>query len=111
MRPSTDPEFQSVLVQWWLRISRSGAAVYDLESGTLDPVGDWLTTGPQRQIYAYPAEIWHFDTLVELAQEFEGRSGRSCVIASALQITVIINPDILHDIEIPQLYLAYIASL
>jgi len=105
-----DPKFHLVMTAWWLRICRSGPAVYDLEPGTLDPVNDWQSTGPERCVYAYPSSIWDLATLQALAEEFEQHTGRSCVIASALQITAFINTDILHDQEIPGLYLAYIAA-
>lgn len=103
-----DPEFRSVMVQWWLRITRSGPVVDDLESGSLDPLADWLTARAGRSIYAYPTEIWSWEDLNHLAEEFHNLSGRRAVIVSALQITVIINTDILSEIEIPGLYLAYL---
>lgn len=103
-----DPEFRSVMVQWWLRITRSGPVVDDLESGSLDPLTDWLTASASRSIYAYPTEIWSYDELRDIAQKFYDLSGRRAVIVSALQITVIINTDILSEIEIPGLYLAYL---
>lgn len=106
-----DPRFHSAMTQWWLRICRTGPAVYDLEPGTLDPVSDWQSTGPERRIYAYPTELWELETLLILAEEFEQQSGRPTTIASALQITHIINPDIIHEQEIPGLYLVYIGPI
>lgn len=101
-----DPGFDQVLSTWWIEINHYHVMPMDLEPGHANPLRDWAR---QRE----PDVLWYYAlddrdepdwlSLFDVAQHLS--SIEYCHVTTALYITSQIAPDLLHEIEIPGIWL------
>ena len=106
MRQSKDPDFLPVLRTWWIEINEWIPMNLALAEGTQDPAIDWMHQERSDQVWWYDHDRWQesdFESrlwLVSHLPEF-----MSVHVTTALYITSQISTDLLHDLEIPGVWL------
>lgn len=101
-----DPRFQSILHQWWQEFNSWVDTELPLTEGTRNPMRDWLEQGDSDLLWYYPLDDWDFDELVERINTVIELPGMEAIgLVTALSVTARLNEDLLHELEIPGIWL------
>lgn len=106
MLQSGDPGFQACLRTWWIEINDLVPMNLRIQRGGLDPVLDWMHQESSDQVWYYDHDAWgetDFESrlwLVSHLPEF-----LSVHVITALAVTAQISEDLLHELEIPGVWL------
>jgi hypothetical protein len=99
-------DFDWVMASWWIAINESHPFNIRLAQGGRDPMLDWMHQTSEDVVWYYSLDAWQEDDFrnrLWLAQH----SGLvdSVHVVTALYLTSMISEDILHDLEIPGVWL------
>ena len=101
-----DPGFDPVIMDWWLEINARLAMPMDLFSGSSRPLQDWASQPEADAVWYYALDLFEedeFHKFLTLAQHMQ--SIDSVHVVTALYITSQLSDDLLHDIQIPGVWL------
>ena len=98
--------FDWVMASWWTAMNESHPFNIQLHSGGQDPMLDWMHQTSEDVIWYYSLRLWQEDDFCNrlwLARH----SGLvdSVHVVTALYLTSMVAEDILHDFEIPGVWL------
>ena len=99
-------QFDWVMASWWVELNHAHEFDIPLHAGGADPMLDWIHQTEPDVIWYYAMDLWQeadFGNRLWLAQhrpEFV-----SVHVTSALYLTSMISEDILHDQEIPGVWM------
>ena len=98
--------FDWVMASWWIAMNESHPFDIRLHAGGQDPMLDWMHQTAPDAIWYYSLDAWEEDDFrnrLWLAQH----SGMidSVHVVTALYLTSMVSDDILHDMEIPGVWL------
>lgn len=101
-----EQDFDHIMATWWILINRELPMNLPIHPGTHNPLRDWVGQTESDAVWFYglddrEEEDWH-DQL-NLASHLETLD--SVHVTTALYITSQISEDLLHDIEIPGVWL------
>lgn len=109
MTNMTQPEqldFYSILLNWYIEIQEHLQYPIKLARGSSIPISDWMQQSESDQLWYYALDghtehQWH--DLFWLAKQ--DRSIDSVHVTTALYITAQLDEDLLHELEIPGVWI------
>ena len=107
MRQPWDQGFDPILADWWIRINREHPVNLPIRAGSAQPIRDWVG---QRESDA----LWYYALDDRTEQEWREQLDLASLletidsvhVITALSITSQLSEDLLHEIEIPGIWLA-----
>lgn len=109
MTNMTQPEqldFYSILLTWYIEIQEKLQYPIKLARGSNVPISDWRDQSAQDQLWYYALDNYdedHWHSLFWLAKQT--KSIESVHVTTALYITAQLDEDLLHELEIPGVWI------
>lgn len=105
MRQPWDPGFDEVIETWWTQLNDYQCLTVDLYPGHI-PLKDWAQQQDQDRLWFYPLDDWEEEDMRQFLVLAQGLPGVDQVhVSTALYITSQVSEDLLHDVEIPGVWL------
>ena len=98
--------FDWVMASWWIAMNQHHEFNIQLHAGGQDPMLDWMHQSSEDVIWYYGLDQWQeadFHNRLWLARH--SHMVDSVHVVTALYLTAMISDDILHDLEIPGVWL------
>jgi len=99
--------FDRILAHWWLRLNQRHPMNLPIHQGTHSPIRDWAGQADPDAVWFYGLDDREDEAWQEpLALARHLASIDSVHVTTALAITAQLDEDLLHELEIPGIWLA-----
>ena len=106
LRQPWDQGFDSVLIDWWTGFNDVLPTELTLAQGSHQPLTDWVVQADLDCVWYYPLDDWDIEELVLRANTaIELPRFLAIGVNTALSVTAGLSDDLLHDVEIPGIWL------
>lgn len=101
-----DPGFDWCIASWWISMNQCHPFNIRLAAGGRDPMLDWLHQTTEDVIWYYALDDWQEDDFLNRLWLAQHSGMINCVhVVTALYLTSMVSDDLLHDLEIPGVWL------
>ena len=100
-----DPGFDHIMSTWWIQLNAHQPLTVDLYPGT-HPMKDWSQQQDQDRVWFYPLDDYEEEDMKQFLALAPGLRGVDQVhVSTALYITSQLSERLLHELEIPGVWL------